>query len=197
MMNRAGKLFSAVFLAVFLFAAGIAAQGVSVGGEVENFSLKATDGKEYSLNGSKGKKGTIVIFLSAQCPVVKAYVDRINAVAADYQSKGFAVIGINSNATESLEWVTSDKAERYSSFPVLIDTGNVVADKLGATVTPEIYLLNEKNILVFHGPIDNDRSGENIQKQYLRTALDATIDGTKIEETRIRAFGCEIKRAKQ
>ncbi|HCA57455.1 MAG TPA: thioredoxin family protein, partial [Blastocatellia bacterium] len=136
----------------------------------------------------------VLVWVSAQCPVVKAYNDRINAIAAEYEARGIRFIGINSNATESLEWVTSDAKEVGYKFPVLIDKGNVLADKLGATVTPEVYFVNKEGVLLYHGAIDNDRSGKNIQDHYLKTAFDAALGGKAIEKTRTNAFGCTIKR---
>ena len=165
----------------------------AVGTTLENFSLPDTDGKMQSLNDLKGKNGAVVIFLSAQCPVVKAYNERISQIAADYQAKGIAVIGINSNHTESLDRVKSSAAENYK-FPVLIDKGNVLADKLGATVTPEAYYFDAKNVLLYHGAIDNDRSGRAPTDNYLRVAFDAALAGKAIAKTRANAFGCSIKR---
>src|SRR5215216_422202 len=78
-----------------------------------------------------GDSGAILLFVSAQCPTVKQYNERISQFAADFEAKGINVIGINSNSTESLEWIKSHAAENYK-FPVLIDKGNVIADKLGA-----------------------------------------------------------------
>ncbi len=172
------------------------AQGIEIGSTMENFSLTDLNGKKQSLNDLKGKNGSVVVFLSAQCPVVKGYNSRINEVAADYAAKGINFIGINSNATESLDWVKSDAAEVGYKFTVLIDKDNKLADKLDATVTPEVYYLDAKNTLLYHGAIDNDRSGKSITDQYLRTAFDASLAGKKIERTRAKAFGCTIKKAK-
>lgn len=169
--------------------------GIEIGATVENFSLPDTDGATKSLNDLKGKKGTLVVWLSAQCPVVKAYKDRINEIAAEYQAKGITFVGINSNATEDLNWVKSNKTEFGYNFPVLIDKGNVLADKWGASVTPEVYYLDAKNVLLYHGAIDNDRSGKNITDQYLKTAFDSALGGKPIAKTRANAFGCTIKRA--
>ncbi len=178
----------------FIFTAtGSQAEDFEIGATIGNFSLPATDGKTYSFNELKGKNGAVVIFLSAQCPVVKAYIERINQVAADYKSRGINFIGVNSNATESLEWVTSDTAENFT-FPMLIDKGNVLADKLGATVTPETYYFNSDNVLLYHGAIDNDKSGKNIKATYLRTDFDSALSGKPIERTKALAFGCSIKR---
>lgn len=171
------------------------AGGIEIGSTLENFKLTGTDGKEHSFSDLEGKTGTVIIFLSAQCPIVKAYVSRINEIAAEYQSKGINFVGINSNnrTAESLEWVTSDAAERYK-FPMLIDTGNVIADKLGATATPEIYYFDAKNVLLYHGAIDNDKTGANITDRYLKDAFDSALAGKVIERTETKAIGCSIKR---
>ena len=141
----------------------------------------------------KGKNGAIVIFLSVQCPVVKGYDERIVKLAEDYKAKGVNVIGINSNATESPERVKTHAAEKYK-FPVLIDKGNILADKFGANVTPEIYYFNAKNVLMYEGAIDNDRSGKTISNNYLRDALESSLSGKAIAKTSANAFGCSIKR---
>ena len=170
------------------------AEALAIGTVVESFSLPDVDGKAQTLDGLKGKNGTVVVWLSAQCPVVRGYKDRINEIAAAYQAKGINFVGINSNATEDLNWVKSNIAEFGYKFPVLIDKGNVLADKWGATVTPEVFYFDAKNKLLYHGAIDNDRSGRNVTDAYLKTAFDATLGGKAIEKTRANAFGCTIKR---
>src|SRR5205823_15069670 len=133
-------VFSAVF-ALFISAAAFA-QAPAVGSTIEGFSLPDINGNTRSLKDLSGKNGAVVVFLSAQCPVVRGYVSRINQLAADYQGKGINFIGINSNATEDLNWVKSNATEYGYKFPVLIDKGSVVADKLGAKVTPEVYYVD-------------------------------------------------------
>ena len=172
-----------------------AGEPLAIGTVVENFSLPDVDGKTQSLDGLKGKNGTVVVWVSAQCPVVKGYNDRINEIAAAYQAKGINFVGINSNATESLDYVKSGIAAAGYKFPVLIDKGNVLADKWGATVTPEVYFFDAKNKLLYHGAIDNSRDGSNITSPFLKAAFDASLSGKPIEKTRANAFGCSIKRA--
>jgi peroxiredoxin len=192
-MKRAGIFFS-IFFAFAALAVTVSAQIPAIGSGLENFSLPDTSGKAQSLNDLKGKNGAVVVFLSAQCPVVRGYHERINQIAADYQSKGINFIGINSNATESLDWVKSNIVEFSYKFPVLIDKNNVLADKLGATVTPEVFYVDAKNMLLYHGAIDNDRSGKNVSDSYLKTAFDTSLSGKKIAKTSANAFGCSIKR---
>ena len=196
-MRRSLLAFLAIFaLAGFVMMPSVtASNGLEIGSTVESFSLPDTDGKMHTLDSLRGKKGTVIVWLSAQCPVVAAYKDRINEIAAAYKDKGINFIGINSNATEDLTWVKSNMAEFGYKFPMLIDKGNVLADKWGATVTPEVYFLDNKNVLKYHGAIDNDRSGKNIQEQFLKTAFDSALSGKAIEKTKTAAFGCTIKKA--
>ncbi len=193
------SIFLITILALLVFVSmtniGSAKGDFAVGTTLETFTLPDTNGGSQSFNKLKGENGAVLVFLSAQCPVVKAYNERINQIADELKAKGINVIGINSNATESLDWVKSDAAQVGYKFPVLIDKGNVLADKLGASVTPEIYYFDKQNVLLYHGAIDNDRSGKNITINYLRDASEATLSKKPIKATKTNAFGCSIKRA--
>ena len=186
-------------LSVFLtalclcFSTAAFANDFPIGTTLEDFKMMDTNGKEQSYSGLKGEKGTIIVFLSVQCPVVKAYDERINAIAADYQAKGINFIGINSNSTEDAAAIKAHAAEKYK-FPVLIDKGNVFADKLGAQFTPEMFFFDASNKLVYHGSVDSDRSGQSTENQFLRVALDENLAGKTIAKPQTKAFGCTIKR---
>ena len=191
-MKRINLIISAVFALVM--AAAVSAQIPAIGSTIDSFSLPDVNGNNQSLKGLSGKNGAVVIFLSAQCPVVKGYVPRINELAADYQARGINFIGINSNATEDLNWVKSNATEYGYKFTVLIDKGSVLADKLGASVTPEVYYVDANGKLLYHGAIDNDRSGKNVTETFLKAAFDASLSGKKIDRTSANAFGCSIKK---
>ena len=197
-MKKLSFLAAAFFAVVALvsFNNVSAKNGLAVGATMENFKLADTSGSEKSLNDLKGKNGAILVFLSVQCPVVKGYDARIVKLAEDYAAKGINVIGINSNATETADKFKAHAAENYK-FPVLIDKGNVLADRLGANVTPEIFYVNEKNVLVYHGAIDNSRNGENITDNFLRDAVKLNTSGKAVAKTTTKAFGCTIKRAEK
>jgi peroxiredoxin len=191
-------LFVALFaLAAFSFVSSVtrAAGDISVGTKFEGFELPDPDGSNHSFADLKGENGAVVVFLSVQCPVVKGYDARINEIADAYKAKGINFIGINSNSTETPEAIKEHAAANYK-FPVLIDKNNMLADKMGATVTPEIYYFNAKDVLLYEGAIDNDRSGKNVSITYAKTAFDAGLSGKAIETTSARAFGCSIKRVK-
>lgn len=194
-MKRISFLITAIFaLAAFVsFNSASAKSGFAVGSTLEDFKLSDVNGREQSFNDLKGKNGAVLVFLSTQCPVVRGYNERISKLADAYKAKGINVVGINSNSTESLETVKKHAAEHYK-FPVLIDKNNVLADKIGANVTPETFYFNTKNVLMYRGAIDNDRSGKNVTDDYLRIALDESLSGKTVAKTSANAFGCSIRR---
>ena len=167
----------------------------AVGTKLENFTLPDLSGAEQSFDKLKGENGAVLVWVSAQCPVVKSYNERINQIADELKAKGINLIGINSNATESLDWIASNAKEAGYKFPVLIDKGNVLADKVGASVTPEFYYFDKENVLLYHGALDNDRSGKNVTINYLRDAFDSALSKKPIKTSKTNAFGCTIKRA--
>jgi len=161
---------------------------------IDDFTLPDADGASHSLASLKGKNGTVVIFIATKCPVSNAYNDRMEKVFEDYKAKGINVIGINSNNTEPATEVKSHAAEKGLKFTILKDDGNKIADRLGATRTPEVYLLDAKGKLAYHGRIDNGQKPESITSNDLRDALNEMIEGKAVTKTDGAAFGCSIKR---
>src|SRR2546423_2546039 len=167
----------------------------AIGTTIEDFTLPDVDNKEHSLKSLAGKNGTVLIFIAVQCPVSNAYNERMEKLAQDYKAKGVAVIGINANLAEDAAAVKAHATEHHLTFPILKEPGNKVADKLGASVTPEAYFLDANNKLLYHGRIDNSRNAAQVESNDLRNALDAALASKAVEKTEAKAFGCSIKRA--
>ncbi len=166
----------------------------AIGTMIDDFKLPDADGAEHSLNALKGKNGAVIIFIATRCPVSNAYNDRMQKLADDYRAKGINVIGINSNNIEPASEVKSHAAEKHLAFAILKDDGNKIADRLGATRTPEAYVIDAGGKLVYHGRIDNSQNTANITSNDLRDALDEMLGGKPITKTGGAAFGCTIKR---
>src|SRR5205814_9990396 len=114
----------------------------AIGAMIDDFKLPDADGAQHTLNSLKGKNGAVVIFIATRCPVSNAYNDRMEKLAQDYKARGINVIGINSNNIEPAAEVKSHAAEKHLTFAILKDDGNKIADRLGATRTPEAYVIN-------------------------------------------------------
>jgi peroxiredoxin len=115
-------------------------------------------------------------------------------VFEDYKAKGINVVGINANNTEPAAEVKSHAAEKGLKFTILKDDANKIADRLGATKTPEVYLIDAKGKLAYHGRIDDAQKIESVTSNDLRNALDEVISGKAVTKTGGAAFGCTIKR---
>jgi peroxiredoxin len=165
-----------------------------IGTMIDDFKLPDADGAEHSLKALIGKSGAVLIFIATKCPVSNAYNDRMEKVAQDYKARGINVIGINSNNTEPAAEVKSHAGEKHLTFTILKDDGNKIADRLGATRTPEAYVIDAGGKLVYHGRIDNSQKTEGITSSDLRQALDEMLAGKPISKTGGAAFGCTIKR---
>jgi peroxiredoxin len=166
----------------------------AIGSTIDDFKLPDVDGTEHSLKSLMGNKGAVLLFIATRCPVSNAYNERMEKLAQDYKSKGVSVIGINSNYTEPSADVKLHASEKHLTFTILKDEGNKIADRMGATRTPEAYVLDGNNKLVYHGRIDNSTKTEGITANDLRDALDEVIAGKAVTRTGGAAFGCTIKR---
>jgi peroxiredoxin len=163
---------------------------------VADFTLEDYNGAKHSLADYKSSKAIVLMFIATQCPVSNGYNGRMVDLYKDYNSKGVTFVGINSNKQESVEEIRNHSKEHGFEFTVLKDVNNVIADKLEASVTPEIYVLNSKMEVLYHGRIDDSSRENRVASKDLRTALDRILAGKAVEVTETKAFGCSIKRIK-
>jgi len=164
---------------------------------VDNFTLKdVISGKSYSLSDAKDAKLAVIMFIATQCPVSNAYNERMVKLYDDYSSKDVMFFAINANKTEDSEECKEHAADHGFKFPVLKDVNNTIADKYDAQVTPEIYVVNAKHELLYHGRIDNSQRESNVESRDLRNALDELLSGKTVTVKDTKAFGCTIKRVK-
>jgi peroxiredoxin len=175
--------------------AGESLPGPEIGTTISNFKLPNVNGELSSLASLKGKNGTVLIFIAVKCPVSNAYNERMEKLAQDYQARGINVIGINSNATEPTDSVKQHASEHQFTFPILKDDGQKIADTLGAQHTPEAFLLDANNKLVYRGRIDNSKNAAMVSSNDLRDAMEEVLAGRPVTKTQARAFGCTIKRS--
>jgi len=165
-----------------------------IGSKMPALKLATLTGDPTDLAQNAGKLGTLVIFVSVQCPVSNAYNERMEALAQEWRARGFAVVGINANRSETAEAVAAHARDHGFTFTILKDNDNRLADALGASFTPETYLFDASGTLRYHGRIDDSKDPSGISKRDLADALGAVQTGKTIGVTETKAFGCTIKR---
>jgi peroxiredoxin len=186
--------FAAFLVGALLAASSVYGQEFRVGSQVADFSLTQPDGSPAKFSALKGNV-TLVMFISVQCPVSNAYDDRMNSLYQDYAAKGVKFIVINANRTEPAAAVQEHARQHSFQFPVYKDENNVVADRFGASVTPETYVIDSTGVIRYHGSIDDSQNVSRVTTRRLALALDAVLAGKEPPQAETKAFGCSIKRA--
>ncbi len=183
-----------------MLAAVQAAQALDIGDSIldKDTAMENIDGKKVTIGSIKGEKGTLVIFSCNDCPFVKAWQKEMVAIGNEYQKKGVGVVFINSNnpnkAGDTYEAMQElAKAEGYE-FPYVVDATSDVARHFGARKTPDVFLFDADDRLVYKGAVsEGGRAPEEGGEAYLKNALDALLAGKAVKNPVTKAVGCAIK----
>jgi len=172
---------------------------VPLGTKAPSFSLPNVDGKTLSLDDFAGSGAYLIIFMCNHCPYVKHVAPELAKLGRDYQSRGVAVIAINSNdvvshPSDSPEAMAREVKERGYTFPYLFDETQAVAKAYRAACTPDFYVFDKDKKLAYRGQMDASRpdSGIPVTGKDLRAALDAVLANKPVEDQK-PSIGCNIK----
>ena len=147
---------------------------------------------------AKGEHGTVVLFECNHCPYVVASVGRINAMAANCLSKGIGFVGINSNdpvvyENDSFEHMVK-RAEAGMPYAYLHDASQAIAHAYDAKRTPEFFLFDADDRLVYQGRMDdNPRNPNEVSTSELADAIDAMLKGEAPAVDYTDSIGCSVK----
>ena len=170
------------------------------GEKAKDFNLKSVENKQISLNDSRGKNGTLVMFICNHCPYVKAIIKDLVDDIKFLEGLGVKSVGIMSNDVknypdDSFENMISFSKSHGFSFPYLIDETQVVAKKYGAVCTPDFFGYNKNMELQYRGRIRElkdlkpVRDGDSDLKKAMKLVAE-TGNGPKDQ---IPSMGCNIK----
>ena len=171
-----------------------------LGTKAPDFRLPDTGGKMVSLADFKNAGALLIVFMCNHCPYVKHIRAGLAQLARDYQPRGLGVVGINSNDVANYpqdspaKMAEEAKAAGYI-FPYLYDETQAVAKAYHAACTPDIYLFDKNQRLVYRGQFDDSRPSNNIPVtgKDLRAAIDAVLAGKPMLADQKPSIGCNIK----
>jgi peroxiredoxin len=168
---------------------------------VADFTLPDHHGTGRSLSEWRESKLVVVAFLGVECPLAKLYARRLDEIRRRYSRRGVAVIGINSNQHDPLRDIRRFVQVYELGFPILKDPDNQVADRFGATRTPEVFLLDAARRIRYRGRVD-DQHGVGLQRSLatrhdLTEAIDELLAGLPVTRPETTAVGCIIDRAER
>jgi peroxiredoxin len=171
-----------------------------LGMSAPHFNLPDTQGKSVSIDDFKDAKVLLVVFMCNHCPFVKHILKDFIKLVKEYQPKGVAVVGINSNDVESFPDDSPPMMVKVAkqlgfTFPYLYDENQEAAKKYHAACTPDFFLFDKERKLVYRGQMDDSRPGNNIliTGADLRAAINAALTGTAVSKQQKPSMGCNIK----
>ncbi|MBC7351333.1 MAG: thioredoxin family protein [Thermogutta sp.] len=171
-----------------------------LGAKAPDFALPDTEGRIVRLSDFDGAPALLVIFMCNHCPYVKHIADHLAQFAKEFQAKGVAIVGINSNDAasypdDSPEKMREEVKLRGYTFPYLYDETQEVAKAYRAACTPDFFLFDKERRLVYRGQYDDSRPGNGIPVtgKDLRAAIEAVLAGQPVPPDQKPSLGCNIK----
>ena len=170
-----------------------------LGTAVPPFRLPDLDGGIVSSDAYAGQP-LLVAFLCPHCPFVRHVRQGFAQFAREYQARGLAIVGINSNDDEAFPGDDEDGMRQEAQtagyvFPYLRDESQEVARAYRAACTPDLFLFDRGGALVYRGQFDDSRprSAVPVTGADLRAAADAVLEGRPVPHPQRPSLGCNIK----
>jgi peroxiredoxin len=114
---------------------------IIAGNKAPEFSLKALDSKEYSLNALLDRGPVVAAFFKISCPVCQFTFPFLERLHESYGREGATFLGISQDDAKA----SQKFAKEYGiTFPVLLDDANgyAVSNAYGLTSVPTIFLID-------------------------------------------------------
>jgi peroxiredoxin len=164
-----------------------------------DFNLKGIDGKVYSIENFKESKALLIIFMCNHCPYVRAKIEMIKALQEKYKENGLTIVGINSNESEnypedSFEGMVETAKQKEFNFIYLHDDTQEIAKAYGASCTPDPFLFDAEQKLVYHGRLNNQMEpDQEPTEQDMDEAIQSVLAGKRPKHEFLFSLGCSIK----
>ena len=175
---------------------------LALGTSAPEFSLPdVASGKTVDSQSAAGPRGLLVMFICRHCPFVKHLEKRgWRSSVRDYDGKDIGMVAISSNDAvnfpdDAPESLAKQARDAGFLFPYLYDETQEVARAYDAACTPDFFLFDQDQKLVYRGQFDDSRPGGGIPVtgKDLRNAMDALLAGAPIHPIQKPSLGCSIK----
>jgi peroxiredoxin len=165
-----------------------------IGSPAPDFTLNDPNGTPHTLSAQRGHI-VVVNFWSAECPWSRRGDEILATRLPEWERQGVRLWGIASNASEPEYEIRAEMADRGTTYPILLDPGNAVADLYDAQATPHLFLVDAEGIVRYSGALDDATFRKRQGKvRYLDEALAAVQAGRDPDPAETPAYGCAIVR---
>ncbi len=171
---------------------------LKIGGSLPQLpELTAVDSSTWNASEFADAKVRIIVFTCNRCPYAVDYEDRLNALhqfCSDTEGAArLLVINSNYGRDESLERMAERAKESEFHFSYVKDADQSVARSFGAVYTPEFFVFDSNDRLVYKGALDDSTNAEEAKTNYVTDAVSAILTGEPVETAEVGARGCTIR----
>jgi peroxiredoxin len=173
---------------------------VPLGTPAPDFRLPSVTGGEVALDDLAGSPALLVAFLCNHCPYVRHVESAVGALAAEYEPRGLATVGISPNDVgshpeDAPEHMVEQIRRAGFGFPYLYDEPQTVAVAYRAACTPDFFLYDADRRLAYRGHFDGSRPGSMtpVTGESLQAAVEQVLAGEPVPEPHPPSMGCSIK----
>ena len=174
---------------------------LALGTTAPDFQLPdVVSGQTISLATFADKQALLVMFICKHCPFVKHIEGELVQLGKDYVGEEIGIVAISANdasnypddAPNSLKAMANELA---FTFPLCYDETQETAKAYTAACTPDFFLFDANQSLVYRGQLDDSRPGNNqpVNGKDLRAAIDAVLAGQSSPSEQKPSIGCNIK----
>lgn len=156
-------------------------------------------GETISLATFADKQALLVMFICQHCPFVKHVKPELARIGRDYSDR-LGIVAISANDVKNYPDDSPEKLKQMAeehefNFPVCYDESQEVSKAYTAACTPDFFLFDRSNKLVYRGQLDDSRPSTDIpvSGRDLRLAIDAILRDKEIDPQQKPSIGCNIK----
>ena len=156
--------------------------------------------RAIALSNYADKRALLVMFICQHCPFVKHIKVELAKISKDYANSNLGIVAISANDVANYPDDAPEKLKAMAkeldlSFPICYDETQETAKAYTAACTPDFFLFDANQQLVYRGQLDNSRpsNGKPVTGKDLRAAIDAVLAGKSISFEQQPSVGCNIK----
>ena len=166
---------------------------------IANFELQDTAGNAVRFSAVTAGRPTVVVFLGVDCPMAQLYSIRLKELAGQFPPGSVGFLAINSNYRDDLTSMVAFLRDHPLGFPYAKDSDGRIADRFGATRTPQAFVLDAHRRIRYRGRIDDQYApgGKNRGKPTRADLAEAVRDllaGRPVTVPHTECTGCFISR---
>ncbi|MFN4083755.1 MAG: redoxin domain-containing protein [Bacteroidia bacterium] len=166
---------------------------------INKLPLKTVQGKPFVFSINASQKATVIMFISPQCPLCQSYSLTINQLYQQYAKEQIRFVAIiPGKSFTQLEISTFKNKYKMQNIEFYIDEELQLTQRLNATITPEVFVINPKQQLIYQGRIDNwayelGKKRAVITEHNLKYVLENVVNDKPVIYTKTKAVGCFIE----